>query len=159
LEDVVMDGNNGIDVEKILSDIKKEIKDKNLANDIPHFEMYLSSMPSQYTKETSDMPEKPIHDEAAIDEAWDGVEWLMKNSRVFATRTITSHRKVLGRIIVGCKRVIRKLNSFFIEPIVEDQNSYNTQVTQVLHTLCVALKAQMKEINALRDYIKRSEMK
>lgn len=50
-------------------------------------------------------------------------------------RPIYSCRRFVGRAIVFGKRVVRKLLKFLIEPLVEEQNQFNSAVTQNLNVL------------------------
>ena len=48
---------------------------------------------------------------------------------------ITSHRKILGKIIVFSKKTIRKLLRWFIAPLIEEQNRVNGSLTASINAL------------------------
>ena len=50
-------------------------------------------------------------------------------------KNITSHRKVIGKIIIFIKKVMRKLLSWYITPMIEQQNEFNTFTTKVLNSM------------------------
>ncbi|MBC2455744.1 class I SAM-dependent methyltransferase [Clostridium beijerinckii] len=50
-------------------------------------------------------------------------------------KNITSDRKVTGKIIIFIKKVIRKLLSWYITPMVEQQNEFNAFTTKVLNSI------------------------
>ena len=50
-------------------------------------------------------------------------------------RPIYSCRKFIGRGIVFGKRVVRKLLKFLLEPLVEEQNNFNSAVTQAINAV------------------------
>jgi 2-polyprenyl-3-methyl-5-hydroxy-6-metoxy-1,4-benzoquinol methylase len=54
---------------------------------------------------------------------------------VGSEKPITSHRKVIGRFIVFGKKVARKLLRWYINPIIEEQNRFNAQLTGALNEL------------------------
>lgn len=51
-------------------------------------------------------------------------------------RNIYSCRPIIGKMIVFCKRIVRKLLKFLIEPIVEEQTRFNAEVVQAINSLC-----------------------
>ena len=51
------------------------------------------------------------------------------------------------------KKLARKLSRPFIVPIVEDQNSFNSDVTIVLYQLLSRLDEQERVISELRDQV------
>ena len=64
---------------------------------------------------------------------------------------IKSNRPVIGKIIVFVKRVIRKILSYLLTPIIEEQNRFNASVTQSLneiHKNVISLISQENENRA-----------
>ena len=51
---------------------------------------------------------------------------------VVADRPITSHRKIIGPIIVFFKKVVRKCLRWYINPIVDKQRSFNGAAVRVI---------------------------
>jgi len=54
---------------------------------------------------------------------------------VGAEKPITSHRRVIGRFIVFGKKAARKLLRWYINPIIEEQNRFNAQLTGALNEI------------------------
>lgn len=60
----------------------------------------------------------------------------MENTRQnYAFRHIYSCRKIIGKAIVFCKRVVRKLLKWYIEPICVQQTEFNNSVTPAIGRL------------------------
>lgn len=75
-----------------------------------------------------------------INEFWDDLlqeDIKMVNSLHYIDpyKNITSHRKVTGKIIIFIKKVIRKLLSWYITPMVVQQNEFNAFTTKVLNSM------------------------
>lgn len=60
---------------------------------------------------------------------------------------ITSHRKIIGKAIVFAKKAIRTLLSWYINPIVEQQISFNSNVVNSLNRIADALEIHSKAAN------------
>lgn len=72
---------------------------------------------------------------------------------------IHSHRRVIGKIIVFIKKVIRKSIFWYIDPIVQQQNEFNSFATRTLNSMNVKLNNMEKEIeNIKKDYDNRLEI-
>ena len=87
--------------------------------------------------------------------------WKNKNNSKFAIRAhlpITSHRKVIGKMLIFWKKVVRKCLKWYIEPIVEQQNEFNASATASINAIynndivtnqfMQEIKAQIESINA-----------
>lgn len=65
-------------------------------------------------------------------------KWKNKNNSKFEVRShnlITSHRKVIGGLLVRGKKFVRKMLKWYIDPIVEQQNEFNGSVTASINAL------------------------
>jgi O-antigen chain-terminating methyltransferase len=65
-------------------------------------------------------------------------KWKNLNNQRFQInyyRTIYSHRKYIGSMIVFAKKAIRKIIKFLIEPIIEEQNEFNRTITASVNAL------------------------
>jgi len=102
--------------------------------------------------------------------------WCSMNNSLFNVnyyRNIYSQRKIIGHIIIFVKRVIRKLIKFLIEPIVLDQNAFNSSVTasinaiynntivfqNIINSTINELNSTKDEINILKKQIKEINKK
>ncbi|WP_018248110.1 class I SAM-dependent methyltransferase [Orenia marismortui] len=70
------------------------------------------------------------------------------NWDVNSQQDITSHRKIIGKFIVFSKKIIRKLLSWYINPIVGQQKSFNGSVTRTLNELYKFTKGIIPNINS-----------
>ena len=65
-------------------------------------------------------------------------KWRNKNNNKYAIRAslpITSHRKIIGKIIVRLKRIARHCLKWYIDPIVEQQNELNGSLTASINAI------------------------
>ena len=77
---------------------------------------------------------------------------------VIADKKITSHRKVIGKVIVLFKRAIRKCTHWYISPIVEQQNEYNAYSVRSINGLNEKITKLEEKIEKLEELeIKRTE--
>jgi len=120
-----------IDVVKIMESIREEIKEKGLENEVLPFESI--PLPNQ----TFDIDDGigPFSSEDFMDANM----YLNQFYSVSVWHQIRSTKPVIGPVLTFFKKVNRKLIRFFIEPIVEDQNNVNINVT--------------KSLNQIRNYI------
>ena len=65
--------------------------------------------------------------------------WKEKNNQLFRVdyyRNIPpTHKGLIGKLVIFCKRVIRKFLRFLIEPILFDQNEFNGAITASINAL------------------------
>jgi 2-polyprenyl-3-methyl-5-hydroxy-6-metoxy-1,4-benzoquinol methylase len=121
-----------VDVQKIMEDIKNSLKERGIQEvDFPD----ILSLANQNDMSANNMQE----DIATINSEWE----------VVADRPITSHRKVLGPIIVFFKKAIRKCLRWYINPIVDKQRTFNSAAVRLINGL---------KNNQDEDKIKISEM-
>ncbi|MGB4090448.1 MAG: hypothetical protein WBK46_00725 [Ruminococcus flavefaciens] len=104
---------NNINIEEIMSDIKREIKEKGLTGDMLSFE----DVPYKKTPQAG----------GSVSEALD---FLNSNYNV------QPYKELKGNPLkVVFKKIIRKLMKFYIEPTVNDQNNVNSSIVTVLNGL------------------------
>lgn len=85
---------------------------------------------------------------------------VMSNKREnHAYRILTSHRKVLGPIIVLGKKIVRKLLKWYIEPITIQQTEFNNAVTPALGRITELVSELMSHNNRLLVKNKELESK
>ncbi len=107
-----------IDVKKIMSDIRMDIQKRGIEEDDILFEDIISDM-------------NPFEN-TGLDVC---IEEVNNSWSVSAYREIKSRGGILGKIIIFFKKAIRKIIKFYVEPIVEDQVVYNTNVVRVLNSV------------------------
>lgn len=104
---------NNINIEEIMADIKREIKEKGLTGDMLSFE----DVPYKKTPQAG----------GSVREALD---FLNSNYNV------QPYKELKGNPLkVVFKKIIRKMMKFYIEPTVEDQNNVNSSIVTVLNGL------------------------
>ncbi len=104
---------NNINIEEIMADIKREIKEKGLTGDMLSFE----DVPYKKTPQAG----------GSVKEALD---FLNSNYNV------QPYKELKGNPLkVVFKKIIRKLIKFYIEPTVNDQNNVNSSIVTVLNGL------------------------
>lgn len=106
--------NECVDVKKIMEEIKAEIREKGLINDIPQFSAV--SMLSNYGSNYDSRLQKEIK--------------YLSSKRINYDRELTSHKSTFKRIVIFTKRVIRKLFRFIGAPMVDEINEYNQRVAR-----------------------------
>jgi hypothetical protein len=109
---------NNINIEEIMSQIKREIKEKNLTADMLSFE---------------DVPyEKPtdMSSGSSLEDCDSALTYM--NTHYY----IQPYKELQGNPLkVFFKKVIRKLIKFYVEPVVFDQNDFNANTTKALNSL------------------------
>jgi len=77
----------------------------------------------------------PIQGDLELGKLLENRDGMNSSWSIVADRSITSHRKWIGRFIVFGKRVVRKLLRWYINPIAEDQTRFNGYVTSGVNEL------------------------
>ena len=133
--------NNNINIEEIMADIRKKIKDEDLTADMLSFE---------------DVPyKKPVQVKAGTLEAADeSLRYL--NTRYY----IQPYKQLQGNPVkVFIKKVLRKMIKFYIEPVVFEQNDFNANTVVVLNTLREnAASPDMSELRERLDMLQLEKM-
>ncbi|MBQ8613528.1 MAG: hypothetical protein IJ416_04870 [Ruminiclostridium sp.] len=115
--------NTNINVQRIMADIKAEIERKNLKSDILSFEDVFAG---GSTASGSDFNEKSFVNE---------LSYLNSNFSIASNREIKTGKKVIGGLVIFVKKVIRKMTRFYVEPIVTEQNAFNTHTVRALNCI------------------------
>lgn len=112
--------NNNINIEEIMAQIKREIKEKNLTSDMLSFEDVPYKKPVQVSRNGN----------ASIGDADETLASM--NAHYY----IQPYKPISGNPLkVFIKKVIRKLVKFYVEPVVFEQNEFNANTVSVLNTL------------------------
>ena len=104
---------NNINIEEIMADIKREIKEKGLSGDMLSFE----DVPYRKTPQAGGSVK-------------DALGSLNSNYNVQPYKELNG-----DPLKVLFKKIIRKMTKFYIEPAVEDQNNINSDIVTVLNGL------------------------
>lgn len=119
-----------IDSSKIISEIRNELNNTAIS-DVLSFDSI--PMPSEVSYMGAEIADFDLGD------LMESNEYINKHYLVSVWHPTWSARPVIGPIIVFFQRIMRKLMRFFVQPIVEDQNSFNMN--------CV------RSMNQVRNYI------
>lgn len=109
---------NNINVEEIMSQIKREIKEKNLTADMLSFE---------------DVPyEKPtdMSSGSSLEDCDSALTYMNTHYYIQPYKELQCNP-----LKVFFKKVIRKLTKFYVEPVVFEQNDFNANTTKALNSL------------------------
>lgn len=68
-----------------------------------------------------------------------------------AYRILASNRKVIGKLIVFCKKVVRKLLQWYIEPFCFQQTDFNNASNSAIRQLTALQKASIHQTDALQE--------
>lgn len=112
-----------INTEKIIKQVKKEIKDKKYTQNKIKFDDVEIENCNVYENSNN------VFNKYELLESIDKLKELYS---VSTNKPIQSHRPIIGKIIIFFKKLARKMLKFYIEPIVEDQNKYNNEVINAL---------------------------
>jgi len=135
---------SNINVEEIMNEIRRDIKEKGYTNDDVSF----ADVP------LSEIYTPPAHSFLLVH----NIKALQMSHNVYAYRPLKSNR-VIGALIVFVKKVIRKMIKFYIEPIVSDQNGINRLVATCIQDYYLEMEAMNKRIQQLEETIKKLENK
>jgi len=136
-----MDNNiDKINVEEIMAEIKRDIKEKGYKNDDISFSEVMPC--TSYT---------PLTHSNMLDE---NVRNLMNIRGVVSYKVLKSNRSI-GFIIIFVKKIIRKLVKFYIEPIVYDQNQINSLAAISIKDIYMEVESLRKNVEFLEEEIDR----
>ena len=131
-----------VNIEKIMGEIRAEIKEKGYTNDMLSFDDVLNM--SAY--HGNDFSEKSLSD----------MLYSVNNSH-----TIPVEPPIVGNPIAAfVKKVVRKLTRFYVRPAREKQNDYNAYVAQALNVIGKYIEANnaLPSLSALEDRIQVLEL-
>lgn len=130
-----------VDVEKIMQDIRNEIKEKGLDKEILNFEpVAIPKSGQQY-------------------DCFDYLFFLDNVDKINRTCLIQPNKPVGGNVIARfVKKAIRKLTRFYVAPIVCDQSEFNVYVTRVVNSLRYYVDEEKKDKENIEELTRRIEL-
>ena len=81
--------------------------------------------------------------------AWDSFFFLEKNKDCLAEETVTSRRRLAGRVVILGKRIWRALMRPYTRMILERQSRFNRELVQLQLTNLLRLEKMKEKIEAL----------
>lgn len=133
-----------IDVEKIMEEIREDIKRKGYVDDFPEFEdTFYKIAPSH----------KGIFD---VTEYQEQIQYLNENWNIPVHRNFSGQGTV-GKIKVIIQKGVRKCIKFYVRPIIDDQNKFNARVTSSFNIINLYIAHMQEENEALKKRIEQLE--
>lgn len=105
-----------IDSEKIIAEVREELKNKK-NEDVLSFDTI--PMPAEVSYMGAEIADFDLGD------LMESNDYINNHFQVSVWHPTGSARPVIGQLIGFFQKVMRKLTRFFVQPIVEDQNSFN----------------------------------
>lgn len=134
-----------VQIEEIMPDIEESIKKRNYIKKNVMF---------------SDIEmERDISMKFSLTDFKRELEKTQGLKRVESYRKIDCKNKFLKPFVVFGRKVLRHLLSFYIEPIVTDQNTYNANVVANLWQLSTKIEQDDEMIAKLQDRIQELEIR
>ncbi len=132
--------NNGINIEEIMDEIRREIREKGYTDDMPSFEN--------------------IENGEASDYQYSEVEFRNLLLEINEKNNILWYRDLEGGFLARLlKKVVRKLASFLGVPIVLEQSAFNGMTARAFDQLAGYIKTQEEELEKSRQEINLLEEK
>ena len=129
-----------VDVEKIMQEIRDEIKQKGLDKELLSFE----PVRSKNISETYD--------------CFDYEGFLDNVDKINRTCLLQPNKPITGNpIAVLVKKTIRKLTRFYIAPIVCDQSEFNVSVTRATNAIRYYIDECRKDKEQIEELLSRVE--
>lgn len=125
-----------INVEEIMEEIRKEIKEKGYTNDMLSFDDVVTSKSGHKT----------------LEEYYD---ILNATWNIPAYRVLSGGKGPLGRAKVFVKKVLRKIMKFYIEPIVSAQTEFNGNNVRLLNLINSYMELNDKRIEMLESELEQ----
>lgn len=113
---------NNINVKEIIEEIRENIAKRNYEEDILSFEDIPGGYYTEYKDFNLDRLQLNISN---VNDSW----------QIPIYRHLPSERGFIGALKIFLKRAIRKVTKFYVIPFVEDQNNFNSNVTNCLNTI------------------------
>lgn len=134
---------NEFNIEEVMDEIRKEIKEKGLTSDMLSF---------------SDVTSVSVADDGSFSKA--GLDSCLAN--LSDSCVIRDNRQLSGNpIVVFIKRAIRKLTRFYVKPIVDAQTEFNAYTVQTANMLSRYVCDDLEKTNTkqLEEKIELLELK
>ncbi len=129
-----------VDIEKIMKEIREEIKEKGLDKEILSFE---TSRPDKCGK---------------VYECFDN-DFFEDNVENMNHACLLSPNKPLegNPIAVLIKKTVRKFTRFYIAPILNDQTQFNVSTTKAVNSIKYYIQEEKRDKQRIEELIKRVE--
>ena len=126
-----------INIEQIMEEIRNEIKEKGLTEDMLSFEDAAGDM------------------FAASSNHFSMSQFSREIDHMYERYTIAAWRPLESRPTGLVKKMIRKLTKFYVEPIANDQTGFNEHVAKAMNEMRKYIYEQERVINDLKAEIEQ----
>ncbi|NBK19497.1 MULTISPECIES: hypothetical protein [Clostridia] len=126
------------DVEKIVEEIREEVAAQEKKCGIPAAEECVSLLSLKNNGNISLQEE---------------LDFLAQKANVPARRPLFCNRPVVGGLLLWMKKVIRRLVRFYVEPLVLDQNEWNTHSVHMMRMLSDLAEENQQRTEQLKRQI------
>lgn len=131
-----MEQNNNLNIEEIMSQIKKDIEVKGYTNDLLSFDDVIVDVSSMNVNKFDKV--RFNEDLYVANHEWE----------------VNPYRPIQGnKVTVFIKKAIRKCVYFFVEPIVMAQDGFNASLVRMMNQMGCYIDEQNKEIAELKKQI------
>lgn len=142
-EDTFTINNEEIDVTKIMEQIRENIKKRNMPDEeLPD----LNEIRTKLNNASSEVYNK---DELEQNIRLNNMRW-----NIILDKPITSHRKYIGKYIVFCKRILRKILKWHMESLFGQQIEFNSSVTRSLNEINNFVKSTEERLSNYEKQVK-----
>lgn len=129
-----------INIEEIMEEIRKEIKEKGYTNDLLSFEDVVESNSGNKT----------------LEEYYD---ILNATWNIPAYRMLSGGKGPIGRLKVFVKKVLRKIMKFYVEPIASEQTEFNANNVRLLNLINSYMELNDRRIEMLESELEQMKQK
>lgn len=134
-----MDSEHMINIDDIIRKIREDIKDNKITCDIPDFQEIIVKKKEKLIIEQADINSEN--------------EYLKQNYYLSKYREINCTSSGFRGLKVFIKRIVRKMIQFYIEPIVQEQSTYNSHLSHAFDEMAKLIQIQEKQIEFLQSEI------
>lgn len=133
-----------IDVEKIMKDIREQIKERGYEKKELRF---------------ADIMAEPIEGIECLDEYFELDNFRNTVIKMDGKRNVQCWRPIMGnKVKIFFKKIIRKIVKFYVEPIVADQNEFNFYTVSAMSQLYAKMEEeQAVKLEQMQEQIEKLE--
>jgi len=130
-------GGAGVDVARLMEEIKERVRQRRASGFYSEEEVRrIAQMELEVTEILPGFRNEIEQHLAALNDAWDTA----------AEPVITSHRKALGPIIVGVKRLLRRLTKPYTAVLLARQVEFNSRLLHLLNAFVLPVREGLAEL-------------
>ena len=126
-----------INIESIMEEIREEIKEKGYTNDLLSFDDCQVSLEGS---SLNNFEKRAFYEEiVSINHSWN----------IAPDHAISFSGNIIRRIFVIIKKIVRRLIKFHVDPIVNDQSAFNSNLVKTMNMINAYIDEKEIEIERL----------